>query len=1184
MKTLYALLIGVNNYPENPLAGCINDVLAINDHFQKLCDAQEEETIWNPIFILAPNASDIEKLQQRGIKYKRPTRQNIIEGFNHFNAAIAEQGDYCLLYYSGHGSYLTTDKMLLFEDYEPSGEMQSLVCLDEDEKSKTLHHLLDKELGYLIARTLEGKSVHFLSIMDCCHSGTNTRTGQSQIKARMHSGSGVLAPKVPLGFTRDGNCFYLPFKGDQKKVQPGGLTSARHISFAGSQPSESTYEMPLSLATQNGNNASIRHGLFTVSLIKTLEQSGTNISYRELCQRVQMEVRSRIDKQIPLLDSMMSKDADLYFLQNQFSPPKQEYLVAFRENPNQEWILNAGAIQGISPSTGSEITKVQLNGEDQRIVTVKEVRATESVLDASKFSEEDKANMLLHATIHDMAYPTVNIAFGEDLPNHMREQINIEWADRTPKYLNQVEANIPYQLEINRIENNDGSESFILTRLGSSVPLFERHDHASIFLGDADKVGRYDAVVQMSNPDSTISREDFKVEVKVLEGKPFTRHTLNDIPETDYRSVDPEQAEVYFKKVNGNYQQPAIKVRVTCTQPMMPNYWIGALYCDAQFGITDRYLQVQQIGILQSNFVDLEYTLKEHGQIIRWQSIPLLVSDGWHQLGVTEIQDHIIIFISDAHQPFSLEKYNQPGIVLDRMRNAGFLPENSPKKDSWRTIKIPIRISWPKNKVEIQAGQDPVKLSALKLATNSPTPFNVQITNTSSTKRRIKENLQSAKKIKNQQSFLPPGKLWNNVEGAEEIFSQCPSGAPDMQLNILELTPISKYETIKENTTLTITPRDFPSEDEVIVPFGFDEELGLYLPLGQTDKKGKIQIEKLPPESKVLIGADGIQLDEVERSLGGSIKLFFKKIVWSKLSGRHDYHQLSWHFKEDDKIQQVIYNTSKNTIEGNVKIKTKIADAKNVLLLVHGITGDTEEMIEWAFHRSEAAQQYDAILAFDYENLCSGISNIAKSLKQMLLDCGIQDKQLTIIAHSMGGLVTRWMIEKEDGAPLVKKLIQAGTPNGGTTLSELRKKMAAWLTLGMNGFPYIQPYMPIVTFLSQRIFNPLFITLNDMHPESKFITALNDANNQTDVPYHLIAGKTSHIEALYQEEDPMYKKLTACIKDRGHYFLADFFHNEKDNDFVVPVESMQAVPWGHVEVEVVECDHFGYFAKEIISV
>ena len=228
--------------------------------------------------------------------------------------------------------------------------------------------------------------------------------------------------------------------------------------------------------------------------------------------------------------------------------------------------------------------------------------------------------------------------------------------------------------------------------------------------------------------------------------------------------------------------------------------------------------------------------------------------------------------------------------------------------------------------------------------------------------------------------------------------------------------------------------------------------------------------------------------------------MFFKKIIWSKLSGKHDYHQLSWYYKEGDEIKQVIYNTSKKTMEGKDKIKAEIADAKEVLLLVHGITGDTEGMVDWAFNLTETSKQYDVVLAFDYENLCSGIINISKALKKILLDCDIQNKQLTIIAHSMGGLVTRWMIEKEEGAPLVKKLIQAGTPNGGTELSELRKKMTGWLTLGMNGLTYIQPYMPVITFLSQRIFNPLFITLNDMHPESKFIKALNDPDNKKDVP------------------------------------------------------------------------------------
>jgi len=64
------------------------------------------------------------------------------------------------------------------------------------------------------------------------------------------------------------------------------------------------------------------------------------------------------------------------------------------------------------------------------------------------------------------------------------------------------------------------------------------------------------------------------------------------------------------------------------------------------------------------------------------------------------------------------------------------------------------------------------------------------------------------------------------------------------------------------------------------------------------------------------------------------------------------------------------------------------------------------------------SDNYDLTLCFDYQNLNTPIQDTAKMFKEKLEQAGLSEghgKQLHIVAHSMGGLVSRWMIEQEGG-------------------------------------------------------------------------------------------------------------------------------------------------------------------------
>jgi len=173
----------------------------------------------------------------------------------------------------------------------------------------------------------------------------------------------------------------------------------------------------------------------------------------------------------------------------------------------------------------------------------------------------------------------------------------------------------------------------------------------------------------------------------------------------------------------------------------------------------------------------------------------------------------------------------------------------------------------------------------------------------------------------------------------------------------------------------------------------------------------------------------------------------------------------------------------------------------DVLVLIHGWIGD---QTTWTYMIKELKKNAEfsckTVFTFVYD---SGLP-IATNAKKLYdhLDALNSTGSIEIVAHSMGGLVSRCMIENSsysDVADRVSKLITLGTPHRGSPLAIIRYVIGAVIAADSKTYsPTSMAYS-----LNSR-------GLRDMLPTSEFISDLND--NLVSKDYYLIAGRMDSLD------------------------------------------------------------------------
>ena len=683
-RCLYASLIGINAYKQNALSGCIKDVLVIDLLLRDLCNQQGKDKLqYEPKYFLAPGEADKKRIaaytkEQKLKKFSSllPTFKNVsIEAFEHLKKA--KDDDICVFYYSGHGSQ--AEAPAEFWHLKNTRQNETLVCLDSrDDNAPSARDLVDKELAFLLWDAIGQKKIHCLVIMDCCHSGSNTREMTIDTRYRL-----IPASKTKIPFNK-----YLGFdNGNFYEVKNGkvNIRIARYVHLAAAMDAEKAQE-------------SCDGGLFTSKLVEVLRAGGSAKTYRELMRTVGTTVRSRNTQQNPVPFALMDEDLDLQFLGKGIVPYQPSFEVRYYSDPaDPQWRVHGGAMHGMVPSGTDAKTTITIIGHDREI-EVKEVFPAYSVLDDNDMSGFDINDESYKAVLVRLGKKPLQVGLSPELISDKTSLKSIRDRYKENRFVHfAINLEQPPQLVdyIIRLISVGTSKYFGLTSPEGRIPVFKEEKDPPTFLNNIEKVARWTNVSNLKNTNSRFTSDNFVFTIEKLEG--FAASNADSAAaKWEKFTIKPED-EISCRYVN---ELPAI---IKFGISIAPNAafdccFVGALYLDCRFGISYNLVRPDECELRKSDGASLQLKTVEEGEI--YDSIIAEFDPKFKNQGIKEITDTIKIIVSNKRP--DLETFKQDNLDVVERPTRGITRGMGSRKNSgieeeadWSVFSFRLRITAP---------------------------------------------------------------------------------------------------------------------------------------------------------------------------------------------------------------------------------------------------------------------------------------------------------------------------------------------------------------------------------------------------------------------------------------------------------------------------------------------------------
>lgn len=938
---------------------------------------------------------------------------------------------------------------------------------------------------------------------------------------------------------------------------------------------------------------------------KTLNALPYPVSYRELLTRIHARVQQQQLSQSPQLEAIAGANDRESVLGGSIQPLN---LLVYRES--NDWVVNAGAIHGFSVGDqialfeGKVAELTSLDTEKAPKVHIKQLSTFKSTLEIENDASLDKEVQFNGVVIRRNFKKTGITLHGDDqalAPAHQLLAEDASVADAG--HFLMIDNKQPlYELHA-------GGSHYYSTSIGDPRPLFEKQLTARAAMEQLATMARWWQKLGLENLQTEIPAD--AVELVINHGG------------REYLSENVNLAYTMIGDSDEPWQQPEFTAELRLKAGYPKSLYCALLYFDGATGdITGNALVTTTLLTHKQGSIEGQVNAVPSVKIYEGDPIPVKIKDELHDQGVTKIQDYLKLIVSETDFDASLleqsgnQLYRQEdravrgGASLDSTleqlmddANHRSLDLKKPKKATdWTTKTITLTVMRPQEAKMINPDKA-VLLNAderlnIQVAAHPSFTGSVRLIST----QNQKEISKGLFKEEDQQESASLDPELQAVDSSPAIFADSASiidfsqgYQSDLGLDAIEIFVDSgargdtdQVSQVSAEEPLNITMKHALGEGEYIIPYTHDGEY--YLPVGYSSvtENGQVvvHIEQLP-ESALTANDD-------TKSLGSALKIYFRKLIYRDILGRDTaIHVLGTpRFEEDDPTQVSDYETDKTVIA------TQVAKAEKILLVIHGIIGESRTMVGFVNRPLANGKclhdDYDLVIGFDYENLNTRIQDVAKAMKQELANVGIttSGKQVDIVAHSMGGLVSRWFIEREGGDAIIRKLVMVGTPNGGSPFADAKTygldMLRTWaysnLVIALNSLvPAYASQVAVGGLL--RLLNSVDNTLDQMAPDSDFINEIHKSSRPP-IPYALIAGSTDSLEVSESNSNYRIARLFNHLKQRAKLKAFDLLTDKlfkESNDMAAGLSSMTQFnsQWqDEVAVEEVDCDHLSYFGDE----
>ncbi|MEO0725525.1 MAG: caspase family protein [Bacteroidota bacterium] len=1239
---IFALLVGINSYEGSitKLHGCVRDVNNVANYLRnRFVDEADRQAVAD----IEPSASVDQtevypKLFLRCLTNAEATYDKVIQAFQEHLSGLRTEGvttnvpvptgdDSFWFHFSGHGSeQFTADELL---PQVPNGKDQTLVCYNPGGGTNGIF-IADKELAFLIDdintnTRVQKKKPHILVTLDACHSGSGTRDFLEEPgvqtrnfeflthKTRSEDG-------IPDSHFRTLNTYF-------GNLKPGHLAvpESSHLLMAACTNTEKAGD----LGKRDG-------GVFTSSLIEVLGEydQADDIPYYELFERARSRARTKRSTQHAQFEAVGNFNTHTTFIEGyRVKDSGKRYKIVPR---NGGWSIECGIIHGLPAKADvDEATAAQQAGnQDETMMEVWEGNTLLGFAAVTDVGLQDSKIKLLggldlgSTDIENLAENGVAEAkrpfYGKIFSMHAPaayvwlhghaatvDQLKAEWnEEENPEEIQLGSLNIipvdsedspgrPAILEVEASTETlpDGTDSPLFTFRSIETGLRWTSSHLAT-VEEADFIPKAKEKIQkIINWHRFFDLDNPKSKLRDKSGLQFL--------ETDRKTADREGSIPGSMRTHNTTEIKLYRNKDTFYQGAHPTggYAVDAIFYNLNlinkaenenlFFYLYEFHGTGQIKLLNSDATKREIPGNTTRKVVPETPMPpviMLASGGDRP---KEEEEHLWYKLLVTRQELKKPEQLEQAPFQDTKDTAtGFFPAGSADLNDWCSHTIKVTVIRERGNIN-PTGE--VGFTNASVSIQPHTSINVPVSLVGPS-----GNVRSAD---------PANKL-AHFEAAGVSILDLGNEESKRKRSILEFVeaPDITNEELAQNPLQINIQREL-EEGEVVQAMAFDGEF--IRVVGDTSVNGdriNINIDSLP-EVTLPDGSDQ-ELDsvfgaqKVDRSLLKALKFAFFK--WSSKDEEDDEElaQLEANFF---RLSRVEFQEDGSIKRKQSALKAHVLNAQNVLLVIHGIIGDTKTIVEHLprivnDQGRSMTDEYDLVLSFDYENLDTPIEQIAQKLEEALAAAGIDanwGQNLTILAHSMGGLVSRCLIERPEraGASFVKHLIMAGTPNQGSPFGDVPN----WLHFARTGLEIAANFLPSNISSFGDFFNKLrnkapangmdiFNTLEQMRPNSPLLQQLNDPTAAApNVRYSIIAGNS----ADYKVDGNKFQRFA----EKAQIRIGDLMNDGEDHDIAVSLESINnelsvgantTTIWASrgqtiakADMQEVACHHLNYFITPV---